>query len=276
MSQEKSEYRIGWFSTGQGEGSKIILKGIMDSIRHGTIPAELAFVFCNQSDEVGSSNGFYNFVDHDQALPWMALSFKRFQEKSREKHPEELRQQYDRRVLKLLKDRHFLPVNLVVLAGYKQIVSREMCQRLKMINLHPALPTGPIGTWQQVIWQMIKDRAEYSGITIHLVSPEVDRGKPVAWCEFPIRGESFDRYWAEVEKEPFEEIKKNQGENLPLFKLLRQEGLKREILLLVATLRALARDELKIEDGEILRVLRNGLDFSSVIEEQIIFVNSSA
>lgn len=274
MSQQTIGYRVGWFSSGQGEGSRILLGEIARLIREGTIPAKLAFVFCNQPDLCGGSNGFYHFVDHIQALHWVTFSFEKFQAVSNEKNPERLRQQYDKKVLKLLQEQKYLPVDVIVLAGYKQIVGWEMCQRLKMINLHPALPGGPIGTWQQVIWQLIKNRAEYSGITIHLVSPEVDKGTPIVWCKFPIRGEPFDAYWKEVERESFQNIRK-RGENLPLFKLLRQEGLKREVPLLIAVLKALAKGELRIENGEVLKVLRDGLDISSMIETNISLVNSS-
>ena len=49
--------------------------------------------------------------------------------------------------------------DLCVLAGYMLIVGEEMCQRYNMINLHPAAPGGPTGTWQEVIWQLIDSKA---------------------------------------------------------------------------------------------------------------------
>jgi phosphoribosylglycinamide formyltransferase-1 len=45
-----------------------------------------------------------------------------------------------------------------------------------MINLHPAAPGGPTGTWQEVIWQLIEGRAVETGVMMHLVTPELDRG----------------------------------------------------------------------------------------------------
>ena len=67
-----------------------------------------------------------------------------------------------------------------------------------MINLHPAAPGGPAGTWQEVIWQLIGNEAEETGVMMHMVTPKLDKGPPVAYCTFQIRGEPFDRYWFDV------------------------------------------------------------------------------
>ena len=37
--------------------------------------------------------------------------------------------------------------DLSLLAGYMLIISPEMCRRYPLINLHPAAPDGPKGTW---------------------------------------------------------------------------------------------------------------------------------
>jgi folate-dependent phosphoribosylglycinamide formyltransferase PurN len=50
-----------------------------------------------------------------------------------------------------------------VLAGYMLIVGAEMCQRYDMINLHPAIPGGPKGTWREVIWKLIETGASETG-----------------------------------------------------------------------------------------------------------------
>ena len=47
--------------------------------------------------------------------------------------------------LNLLED--FRP-DICVLAGYMLILGGAMCRQFHFLNLHPALPDGPIGTWQ--------------------------------------------------------------------------------------------------------------------------------
>src|SRR5207248_1816748 len=56
-------------------------------------------------------------------------------------------------------------VDAGVLAGYMLIFGAAACARLALLNLHPAGPGGPIGIWQDVIWQLIETRAPTSGIT---------------------------------------------------------------------------------------------------------------
>ncbi len=155
----------------------------------------------------------------------------------------EWRLEYDRRTMAKLEGFH---PDLCVLAGYMLIVGKEMCQRYNMINLHPAAPGGPSGTWQEVIWQLIDNKAEETGVMMHLVTPELDMGPPVTYCTFSIRGKPFDKHWKEIEKQPLDEIKKGQGENNPLFRLIRQHGLAREFPLIIATLKAFSQGKVKI------------------------------
>ena len=105
--------------------------------------------------------------------------------------------------------------------------------------------------WQDVIWALIENNAAKSGVMMHLVTPELDRGPVITHCTFPIRGEHFDKHWREIDGHPVAEIKKQQGENNALFKLIRQHGLAREFPLIVSTLRAFSRSEVKIEAGAI-------------------------
>ena len=101
-----------------------------------------------------------------------------------------------------------------------------------MINLHPAAPNGPDGTWQDVIWQLIKQRSDHSGVKIHLVTEELDRGPTIAYCQYPIRGQAFDDVWRDADQTSVDDLRQRYGEELPLFKAIRSEGVKRELPLL--------------------------------------------
>lgn len=135
--------------------------------------------------------------------------------------------------------------DLCLLAGYMLIIGKEMCQKYDMINLHPALPGGPVGSWQEVIWTLVKNKAKETGVMMHLVTPELDRGPVVTYCTFPIEGKPFDRYWREMEKG--ERDKKNA-----LFQLIRQYELAREFPLITATLKAFSQGKIKIQSGEVV------------------------
>jgi len=242
-------YQLGWFSTGRDKAARDLLEVVNSNIRLGMIKAEIAFVFCNREPgEAPESDLFLKLVE-EYHIPLVCFSYHKFKARqgaSATKQTETLplwRLDYDREVMKRLQNFH---PDLCVLAGYMLIVGREMCQRYNMINLHPAAPGGPAGTWQEVIWQLIDNQAQETGVMMHLVTPELDKGPPVTYCTFPIRGKPFDKYWQEIKEHPIEEIKEKQGENNRLFKLIREHGAARELPLIISTLKAFSQRKIKI------------------------------
>jgi phosphoribosylglycinamide formyltransferase-1 len=241
--------KIGWFSTGRDKAARDLLTAVKDSISRREIEGEIAFVFCSR--ERGESKQSDLFLDLVKAynIPLICFSYQKFRGELGEQNPEpsepmpQWRLDYDREVMRQL--RGFKP-DLSVLAGYMLITGQELCQRYDMINLHPAAPGGPTGTWQEVIWKLIDGRARQTGVMMHLVTPELDKGPTVAYCTFSIRGEPFDRYWNEIKGQPSEEIKKSQGKNNDLFKLIRKHGLAREFPLIIATLKAFSQGKIRI------------------------------
>ena len=239
----EGEMKIGWFSTGRDKAARDLLRTVYQGIKQGEIKAGISFVFSNREPgEDKESDKFFKLVK-GYRLPLFCLSSRKFKAQKGGKPVSEWRLEYDRGVMKLLQD--FQP-DLCILAGYMLIVGEEMCQKYKMLNLHPAAPGGPTGAWQEVTWKLIEDKAEKSGVMMHLVTPELDKGPPATFCKFSIRGKPFDKYWKEIEGKPIEEIKK-QGENNPLFKLIRRHGLAREFPLIIATLKAFSEGRVRIE-----------------------------
>jgi phosphoribosylglycinamide formyltransferase-1 len=47
-------------------------------------------------------------------------------------------------------------------------------------------------------------------------------------------------------------VKAKQGENVPLFKLIRQEGMKRELPLVVTTVKAFSESKVRIENWKVV------------------------
>ena len=237
----------------------------------GEIDGKITFVFSNREPhEAEGSDLFFELV-RSYHIPVLCLSSKKFwsevQTKDMTKDRAEQRIEYDRRAMELLKN--FNP-DICMLAGYMLIVGDEMCHRYNMINLHPALPNGPTGSWQDVVWKLIENKAEKSGAMIHLVTPELDRGPVITYCTYPIIGEPFDKYWREIEKLSAAEIKREQGEDNSLFRLIRQHGLSREFPLIVHTLKALSNNDIYIESGKIVNSHRKsiaGYDISFEVNE---------
>ena len=152
------------------------------------------------------------------------------------------RLEYDREIIKRLDG--FSP-DLCVLAGYMLVVGPELCTRYDMINLHPAAPDGPKGTWQEVIWHLIDTGARTNGVMMHLVTPELDRGPVVAYCTFSIRGGAFEGLWQEAERYPAG-TPESETARKELFDAIRRHGLAREFPLITATIKAFSEGKIKI------------------------------
>jgi len=248
-------YQLGWFSTGRDKAARDLLSAVQSSIKQGEIKAEIAFVFSNRElGESAESDLFFELVK-SYHIPLSCFSYQRFKAErgtpiTRQAGGLPLwRSDYDQEVMNRMQAFH---PDLCVLAGYMLIAGKEMCQGYNMINLHPAAPGGPTGSWQEVIWQLIANEAQETGVMMHLVTPELDKGPPVAYCTFSIRGDPFDRYWLDLEKLPPNSSKRHNEEN-PLFRLIRQHGLAREFPLIISTLKAFSQGKVKVtEDKKII------------------------
>lgn len=262
--------KIGWFSTGRDEAARQLLTVVHNEIQEGKLKAEILFVFCNRGpSEAEETSQFFKLVG-SYHLHLIYYSSRDFQSpRGYEPRSDPWRLEYDREVMKRLAGFH---PDLCVLAGYMLIVDEEMCQKYKMINLHPAAPGGPTGSWQEVIWQLIENRVERTGVMMHLVTPELDKGPAVTYCTLPIRGKPFDRYWKKTETRSLEEIRRREGENNLLFKEIRKHGLAREFPLIVATLKAFSEGRVRIEGGRIVDAdgkVINGYDLTEEIDAAI-------
>lgn len=239
-------YQLGWFSTGRDEAARELLATVENGINKGEIKANLKFVFSNREQgENKESDLFFELVKsykHDL----LCFSSKQFMPALWREDRSMWRLEYDREVMKRLAK---YKVDSIVLAGYMLIVSSELCRTYNIINLHPAAPNGPTGTWQEVIWKLIKERAEETGVIIHLVTELLDRGPVITYCKFRIRGKGFDELWEENDRKSLAEIIR-EGESNMLFIKIRREGVKRELPLLFHTIKALADGRIKLSTGE--------------------------
>ena len=267
---------FGWFSTGRDEAAIKLLKIVLDAIKKGKIKGDISYLFSNrEKGEDKESDKFLDFVD-SVGIKIITLSSKKFMPKLKEKGKtnsflkKKWRILYDREIDKRINQYH---VEYIILAGYMLIVGDELCKKYKMINLHPAMPGGPKGSWQEVIWQLIEQKATSSGVMMHLVTPKLDAGPVITYCSYSIMDENLKPLWEEansiLEKEGIGGIKK-RGESLPLFMAIRERGLKREFPLIVSTIEILSKNKISFENGVLVdengNRIKNGYDLSDKIE----------
>ena len=245
-------YTMGWFSTGRDEAARELLQRVYESISNGVIPGRIGYVFCNRRP--GETLESDRFIELAKTLDLKVifLSSSAFEPHLRLASSEIWRAKFHEEVMNRVQK---YGAEVILLAGYMLIVSPEMCRRHTMINLHPAKPGGPKGTWQEVIWQLIEHRASETGAMMHLVTSALDEGPPITYCTFPIRGEGFDPLWDDLERRLMEktmaDIIEEEGEGNPLFAEIRRQGVRREVPLMVYTLKALAEGRVRVVERKI-------------------------
>jgi folate-dependent phosphoribosylglycinamide formyltransferase PurN len=268
--------RIGWFATGRGEGSQRLLRAAVEAIREGRLEAEIAFVFSNREPgQFEATDTFFSQVN-EYGIPLITLSDSRF----RREHGGEVarageplpawRTDYDRRVVELLEPHG---CDLGMLAGYMRITTEPLFSWRPLLNMHPAAPGQPAGTWQEVTWKLIEQRVDHGGVRVHLTTEALDEGAIATYCTYPLRGATIDLLWRGVENRSVDEIRSVDGESNPLFQEIRRRGSARELPLVVETLRAFADGRLRIEGERILLAddtkVVGGYDLTPEIESSL-------
>lgn len=243
--------RIAWYTT-RGASSRAMFEVVLDAIRAGSLDAEIACVFSNRErGEEDVTDAFFDLVE-SEGIPLHALSSVRYRrerdgERSRSGEPlPAWREAYDAEVARLV-DSHRADVG--VLAGYLLIFTTGFVERHPLLNLHPALPDGPSGTWREVIRHLVRSGASESGVMVHLAIPAVDAGPVGACCRYPLRGAGFDPLWTALPADLRDDA---VVEATPLFTRIREEQVRHEAPFLVATLQAFADGRLRLQGGGIV------------------------
>ena len=236
--------RLAWFASARGTSSRLLLREALRAIAEGRLDAEIVCVFCNR--ERGQSANTDAFLDDVEAagIPLIASSSLAWRRRvgGEISNPQgELaawRREYDADALARI-----LPYrpDAAMLAGYMLVVTDALCGALPMLNLHPALPDGPIGTWRDVIHELIAAGAGESGMMLQRVTTELDRGAVVSLCRYPIRGREFDALWDAPPRPGDEEA--------ALFQAIRAAGVAREPIFIVESLRAIADGRIDLGGG---------------------------
>ena len=158
---------LGWFSSGKDESARALLSSILKKKDEGLLDISIKFVFCNweegeepQHPDYAERQKFFQLV-RELGIPLVTLSWKRFRDSLKTGSKEEWRAAYGEMMRTLLES---TPFDLGILAGYNLWIDRDSCSRYQLLNLYPSLPGGPLGTAQEVICQIITQRAGRHGI----------------------------------------------------------------------------------------------------------------
>jgi phosphoribosylglycinamide formyltransferase-1 len=245
---------VGWLSSGRDPAARNLLADIVGRAGLDDIPLNIQVVFCDREPGENDESDLFLALADDLGYSRMCLSSARGWQiaQANGEARDQWRTDYHDQVMLLLEP---FALDVLVLAGYMLIVSPAMCAQYAMLNLHPALPGGPTGTWQEVVWTLLGTAAAETGAMIHVVTPELDRGPVVTFDRFPIVGGDFDPLWPafrrKVAANGFAAVAAAEGEAEPLFAAVRRCGEQREIPLLYQTVKAFVTGRLRAAGGSV-------------------------
>lgn len=100
------------------------------------------------------------------------------------------REEFDKALVTAIK---IVDPNLVVLAGFMRILTPIFTSNIKnAINIHPSLL--PLFKGANAIEASFKSQMRVAGVTVHMVSKELDSGKILDQCCFHRGDESFEEF----------------------------------------------------------------------------------
>jgi phosphoribosylglycinamide formyltransferase-1 len=155
--------RIGILISGRGSN----MTALADAADAGRVPqAEVVLVISDQADAVGLAKAA------ERGIETLVIA--------RGGHS---RAAHDRELISALRERK---IDLVCLAGYMRILSREFIEafRGRILNIHPSLlPSFPGLDAQR---QAIAHGVKWAGCTVHFVDETLDGGKIIAQRAVPV------------------------------------------------------------------------------------------
>lgn len=168
-----------------GEGSN--LQAIIDSV-HGRFGVELVCVLSNKAEARALERA------KSAGIPTETFTLAEFEDEQKPESTPRLR-----RDLAMAEHLQTTGVDLIVLAGYMQILSPEFINRFfgRIINVHPSLLPKYPGL--AAIEQALDAGEAQTGVTVHYVDEGVDTGEVIAQEPIGIGpGESIDSLTSRV------------------------------------------------------------------------------
>jgi phosphoribosylglycinamide formyltransferase-1 len=280
---------IGLFSTLTSSGSRQLITTIARACRKGAIPGvEVAFLLCNrEAGESETTDASVSAIEQEFDFPVVRVSALHHRKEDRlaareaaKAGDEEPLWAWRESFYESFRDK--LPAtDLDLLLGDMWIWSRSQCNDRRGVNLHPSLPSGPLGKmWFDVIWDLIASEADVSGVMLHRVTPEVDMGPVATYCRYSLHDSELDPLWATLPDCVDERVALINSQRMlkreathPLFHALRAKGLAREMPLMLETVRAVAEGRLVLSHGTVMDAagseIVGGLDLTAEVERAL-------
>lgn len=146
-------YHFVVFASGNGS----TLQSIIDAIKNKVLDAKIELVVSDHADAYALQRA------KNSAIPTYVIQNKKTEE-------------IDKELVNELKN---YPIDLIVLAGYLRLIGENLLNQYTIINTHPSLlpKFGGKGMYGMNVHRaVIEQKEEYSGVTLHYVNHEYDKG----------------------------------------------------------------------------------------------------
>lgn len=264
--------RIGWLTICREEASVDLFRHVWEACGRGDADVRIEWLFINRRPGKSPVTDRLFALAQELGVPTLWFPAREFKWDLYERDRERWTLECDREYMKVI-DRA-APVDLMVLGRFMHIFGPEMCDRYTMLNLHHATPWGPLRSLDEVLWEHVRNRDTEAGTMLHVATPDLDRGPPVAYFRFPIGGPQAERYRAHWEAMAGHTVEALQANGLarPFFEQVKAEMFRREKPFVVEVLRRLGAGEVvfrnKVPHFPKERMER-GLDLTDFVESAL-------
>jgi phosphoribosylglycinamide formyltransferase-1 len=153
------------------------LQAIMDACKNGELDAKVCVVISNNSDAFALERARH------ENIPCFHMSSKMYS----------TQEKLDEAIYSILQK---YEITIVALAGYMKKLGKLILNNYKVLNIHPALlpKFGGQGMYGENVHEaVLKSGDSETGVTIHLVDDEYDRGRILNQCKVPvIKGDTVE------------------------------------------------------------------------------------
>ena len=168
MPQKHSSLRIAAFASGRGSNFSVIV----DAIESGELKSKAVGVISNNPD-----SGVIEFAESKE-IPYAVINKNRYPDES----------ELNNKILDTLDEWN---ANFIVLAGYMKKIDPSIVRKYKnrILNIHPALLPSFGGNKMyglKVHESVLNSGVKYSGVTVHIVTDEYDKGPIVLQQVVPV------------------------------------------------------------------------------------------
>ncbi|MDA3049792.1 phosphoribosylglycinamide formyltransferase [Campylobacter sp. VBCF_05 NA6] len=168
--------KIAVLFSGSGSNLEAILEKLHGKI-FGDIKIEVVLTLTNKANALGIQKA------EKYGLTSVVIDHKAFVS----------REEFDAKVVEVIKKSG---AELTVLAGFMRVLTPVFCEQIRAINLHPSLL--PLFKGAHAIDESFASDMQVGGVSVHLVSAELDGGKIIAQEAFAREGKTRDEWEAKI------------------------------------------------------------------------------